>query len=316
MLYETALLPFKLALTYTVIFFIAPKFLFTSRYLNFFLTLALVCFSYGILHHIYVDLFVQPAFEISTPEVLWNWDRITKRMTFLNTPMLLALTLTVLHYYYEQKNLNTRIINEKLTSELKLLKNQLQPHFFFNTLNNLYSLSLQKSDLAPQMILKLSELMRYSLDQSDNDKVLVGEELQFLKNYVAIEQIRFRDKVEVAWNISPEACHVSIPSLILPTFVENAFKHGVANARETIHIDISIYLCDNRLHYRVINTIPKIKEELISNRNNSLGLVNLKKRLELIYKEDFQLNFSKGKNFVAELSVPSDIVKSNQGCES
>ncbi len=219
--------------------------------------------------------------------------------------MLIALTLVVLNKYFVQKNITTRITNEKLSAELKLLKTQLHPHFFFNTLNNLYSLTLHKSDLAPVMILKLSDLMRYTMGQVNKDRVIIGEELEFIKNYVAIEQIRYKEKVIVTWEIQTLETEVHIPPLILSTFIENAFKHAVANALEPINIIINLYIQNSYLHYTVTNTLPMINDGSKNIKTRSgLGLDNLKQRLDLIYGKDYTLTITENSNFKAYLCIP------------
>ena len=302
LVYEIAQLPFKLLLVYTAIFFITPRFLFKEEYLKFFFCIALVSFGYGILHQLYMFYIVEPMFAIKTSKTLWDWDRITKRITFLNTPMLIAVSLVVLNNYYVQKNLNVKISNEKLTAELKLLRNQLQPHFFFNTLNTLYSLSLQKSELAPGMILKLSDLMRYTLDQAENDKVSLQREIDFVKNYVAIEEMRFHEKAKVNWDIKTGEKNYFIPPLILPTFIENVFKHAVVKSRETIVICIKLWMEDGKLHYAVENDLPFSGKQVVGKKG--LGLDNLRQRLELIYKSNFILEVTQNSKFKAYLSIP------------
>lgn len=253
----------------------------------------------------YVVAKIFPELNI-TAESLWDWGRITKRMTFLNTPMLIALTLVVLNKYFVQKNITARITNEKLAAELKLLKNQLHPHFFFNTLNNLYSLSLQKSELAPVMILKLSDLMRYTLDQADKEKVMLEEEITFIKNYVAIEEIRYKEKVTVNWDIDIDNPGVYIPPLILSTFIENAFKHAIATALTPASISIKLYKVKGWLHYTVNNSIPPKKNKGTVNNKPGLGLSNLQQRLDLIYKKNYIFKIIEDSSFTAYLSIPVD----------
>jgi LytS/YehU family sensor histidine kinase len=239
-------------------------------------------------------------------EGLWHWGRITKRMTFMNSAMLIALTLVVLNKYYVQKDITTRILNEKLSAELKLLKNQLHPHFFFNTLNNLYSLALQKSDLAPVMILKLSDLMRYTLDQADKEKVPLEEEIEFIKNYAAIEEIRYREKVTINWKIDINEPGILIPPLTLSTFIENAFKHAVAKARENITINISLSIINGYIQYTVINNLPVMKVESGKEiKKKEMGLNNLQHRLRLIYNDDFIFKTIHDSTYHAYLSIPA-----------
>ncbi len=305
LLNEIGLLPFKLILVYTAILYLVPKLLFTKRHALFFVTIVLLVASTGILHHLYTHFIVAPALgSLRSSEELWNWARITKRMTYLNTPMLIAITLVVLDNFYQQKEINARITNEKLLAELKLLKNQLHPHFFFNTLNNLYSLALKKSDLTPILILKLAELMRYSLEKTEEEKVPLSEELQFIKNYIAIEEERFKDRVQVCWNIQETEGDKMVPPFLLNTFVENAFKHGVAKSRQKIVITIKLEASANQLVYSVFNQVV-LPQQLTSIEDRSgFGLNNLKQRLRLLYPDNHYCATEMNQGFHAHLKIP------------
>lgn len=301
-LYEVSLLPFKLILTYSVIVWLVPAYLFTKRYVTFALFLVGLIATYGILHQVYTYYFVIPTFDLDTSESLWNWSRISKRTTYLTTPMVLAMAAILFQHYYRQNETVRALNNEKLRAELKLLKAQLNPHFFFNTLNNLYSLALKKSDQTPGMILKLADLMRYTLDNTYRDEVRLEEELAFIKNYVDIEQQRFGSRAPITWNVNVTDQSLMIPPLTLITFVENAFKHGVSASRQPVQVEISLAEEEDSLIYTVSNEMPRIPSK--RNGNSQIGLSNLKQRMELIYGQDFNMTIHSNDIFRATMKIP------------
>lgn len=253
------------------------------------------------LHNAYLHYVLPENLMILSPdESFFDWERITKRMTYLTSPMLFALTLAMILNWLEQKDQNNQIIQQNLRANLHLLKQQLQPHFFFNTLNSIYSLTVQKSEQAPDMILKLSELMHYVTDQNGSDWVNLEKEINFIKNYLSLEQIRYQDRVktEITSTISsPEK--VSIPPLVLSPFLENAFKHGVADNTHSSCIRVNLSEDTGRIYYKVVNSMAPRRK--ISTETGS-GLANLRSRLRIIYGEQFAMKTEiVGELFVAEL---------------
>jgi two-component system LytT family sensor kinase len=285
------LLPPKVLLVYVCVFVLVPKYLLTKRYVMFAIALiALISFA-TIVNQFYIHYALGQA-----SDDLWDIERISKRLTFLCTPMLVALT-------FEGIKLTTQLQKEKLATELALLKNQLQPHFFFNTLNNLYSLVLQKSDLAPDLILKLSDMMRYILTGSNRDTVSLREEVEFIQNYIAIEKIRYGKKVNIVivWPDSLPA--IAFPPLILFTFIENAFKHGVTHEIDEATIHVGLNIGKKLLTYEVKNSIQPYTQSALDIKTG-IGLRNLEQRLRLIYGNKASLRYGQNENtFTASLSM-------------
>ena len=243
-----------------------------------------------------------PAFNMESIEGLWDWIRISKRTTYLTTPMIAAMAAVLFQFYYRQNETVRALKNEKLQTELKLLKAQLNPHFFFNTLNNLYSLSLKKSDQTPGMILKLADFMRYTLDNTELEEVRLEEELAFIKNYVEIEQQRFGSRAPVTWNIEVSSQSLMIPPLTLITFVENAFKHSVYASRQPVHVQISLSEKEDSLVYTVSNPICPVNNK--SNGKSNIGLANLRQRMELVYGPGFTMSIKSAELFSASMKIP------------
>lgn len=187
-------------------------------------------------------------------------------------------------------------------AELKLLKAQLNPHFLFNTLNNLYGLSVVKSDNLPNLMLKLSDLLRYSLYETKDVIVPLEKEIKYLENYVALEKIRL-EKTIINFNVKGNITNKQIAPMLLIVFVENAFKHLSA---ENGNVDISMSSEDNKLHFSCKNTIDIERpiEENIEKGRSGIGLVNAKKRLALIYPEQHNLQITNHKdNFHVDLII-------------
>jgi LytS/YehU family sensor histidine kinase len=140
-----------------------------------------------------------------------------------------------------------------LKNELEFLKSQIQPHFFFNTLNNLYSLTLKKSDLAPEVVVKLSDLMSYMLYESDSLETTLRKEVEHIKNYLDLEGLRFGKRLHLNFDIIGEVDKKKIPPLLLLPFIENAFKHGTSHETGEIHLKIELNILHDKLVFGVTN---------------------------------------------------------------
>ena len=193
-----------------------------------------------------------------------------------------------------QKHRLQEVAAKQLQMELNLLKSQINPHFFFNTLNNLYALSLDKSDEVPDVILKLSDLMRYVLDSSKNKTVLLTQEIEFIKNYISLEELRFTKKNDIMFDIQGSIDSIKIAPMILIPFIENSFKHGANTSIEKFFLHIGLLVDKNIINFSVENSVykNKIKDE----SSSKLGQQNVKRRLELLYPEKYKLEFSNNIN--------------------
>ena len=176
---------------------------------------------------------------------------------------------------------------QKVEAELRALKAQVNPHFFFNTLNSLYSLSLDKSDKAPEMILKLSDLMRYVIYGSRDENVPISQQLEFLKSYVYLEQARSPEYLRVNFQVSGENLDIKLSPLLFLAFIENAFKHGSKVRDSGPYIDI---LFDLSRHDRVCFSVENsIDPDNKATGRGGVGLTNARKQLELLYHDRYTL---------------------------
>jgi len=192
---------------------------------------------------------------------------------------------------------------EKLQKEMELnyLKEQVNPHFLFNSLNSIYALSRQQSLETPEVVMQLSELMRYQLESSKKDTVLLKEELEFIENYLLLEEKRLSKRCTVEFLIEGDLSGLGISPMLLIPFVENAIKHGAQSTNEQSKIDISATIKNTTLHFGVVNSKPTII--LVSNRNG-LGLENVRRRLGLLYPNAHTLDIAdKGNEYHVNLTV-------------
>ncbi|HEV3411665.1 MAG TPA: histidine kinase [Puia sp.] len=180
---------------------------------------------------------------------------------------------------------------EKLSAELKFLKAQVNPHFFFNTLNNLYYLATIKSDNTPLVISKLSEVMRYLIYDSNHEKVELAKEIEYMQHYISLERLRLQEGVELDFEIAGRTDMLIAP-LILITFLENAFKHGASNSQDQGWIRARVEVDENRLVYRIENSKPQ--NSINGVKREGIGLINVKRRLDLSYPGRYQLDIEDG----------------------
>jgi two-component system, LytTR family, sensor kinase len=177
---------------------------------------------------------------------------------------------------------------EKQEAELNYLKSQTNPHFLFNTLNNIYSLARDKSDLAPESILRLSKILRFMLYETSGAYIAIEKELKIIDDYIALEKLRYDDSLRVNFNHDIEDMKQALPPLLLIPLVENAFKHGVSETRNLPFVDIHLSLNNRQLIFIVKNSAESFGEERTVKEN--IGLSNLRRQLQLLYT-DYDLSF-------------------------
>lgn len=187
-------------------------------------------------------------------------------------------------------------------AEVKALKNQINPHFLFNSLNSISSLTVTKPEKAREMIVKLSDLMRYSLKANPNNKTNVEDELQNIKRYLAIEKIRFGDKLVYQPKVNENCKDKLLPSMILQPLIENVIKHGVYESTGKIEINLD---CEFEDDFLIINISNNFDDELVSSKSSGIGLTNIRQRLNLIYKRnDLLETIAENNLFKVRLLIP------------
>lgn len=279
---ELIIMLVKLPYTYTMMYVLVPKFLIRQRYLAFFCWAMVITLLGGEGIALVYDFYVGP--------VLFGKDFYFDFAGFFYKTIDLVYISTFpviykLHQFFVlQEKRNQRIIEQKLQAELELLKNQLQPHFLFNTLNNLYGLVLTSDKNAGRAVLHLSSMMSYMLYECNAKSIALQKEVAHLKNYIELEKIRYGDRLQVSFESGGDISETQIEPLLLSGFVENAFKHGPGNNLQPSWIRINLWVKDGELDYLVENSVhaPETRSEATP-QESGIGLDNIKKRLSLIY---------------------------------
>lgn len=216
-----------------------------------------------------------------------------------------AIKMTV--DWIQYKNKTTELEKVNLETELAFLKSQIQPHFFFNTLNNLYSLTLDKSNKAPYTVLKLSELMSYVIYDAKQKRVPLVNEIKHIQNYLDLEMLRYGERLNVDLEISGEIGGHFVPPVLLLPFIENSFKHGTRLIGQDIPILISLHVEDHRLTFITENnkSVGPIADNGLQTYNHGVGLQNTKRRLKLIFGNDYTLDLNEGEDkYRTVLNIP------------
>lgn len=210
----------------------------------------------------------------------------------------------IIKHVYDYRALKTaaqKLRIEKQEAELNYLKSQTNPHFLFNTLNNIYSLARDKSDLAPESILRLSKILRYMLYETSGAYIAIEQELKIISDYIALEKLRYDDSLRINFNYDIEDMKQALPPLLLIPLVENAFKHGVSETRTQPFVDIHLSIKQRQLEYFVKNSADTLPAE--GNIKENIGLSNLRRQLELLYT-DYNLSLQQGPSeFSATLKI-------------
>ncbi len=244
-----------------------------------------------------------PVFFIGTTLliVIFN-DAFGESEPFVIFSLFFFATMAIVftRFVFNQVKLILNLKKEKKQTELMHLKSQVNPHFFFNTLNNLYGLVGQDVDKAQQLILKLSDMMRYSIYEGQNDFVTLGEEIEYLNNYVELHKMRYHKTIDVQFNTTVEDSEVQIMPLLFIILLENAFKHGVENLRKGAFVAIQLNATQHQIDFEIENNFDPVEQH----EQHGIGLNNLKRRLELAYDKKHQLITSSSSNiFKAKLSL-------------
>jgi two-component system, LytTR family, sensor kinase len=204
-----------------------------------------------------------------------------------------------IYNYTKLKQATQQLRIQKQEAELNYLKSQTNPHFLFNTLNNIYSLARDKSDLAPESILRLSKILRYMLYETNGAYIAIEQELKIISDYIALEKLRYDDSLRINFNHDVEDMKQALPPLLLIPLVENAFKHGVSETRDRPFVDIHLSVSNRQLLFSVKNSA----ETLAGVVKENIGLSNLRRQLQLLYKE-YDLSFQQNEAaFTAVLKI-------------
>jgi hypothetical protein len=213
--------------------------------------------------------------------------------------------IAVTNRWFKNEQARKEIEKEHIRSELAFLQSQISPHFFMNTLNNIHSLIEGDQRLAQGAVLKLSELMRYLLYESGRGTTTLRKEIDFIKSYVELMELRVDKSIKVTLDLPEDFTNINLPPLLFISFIENAFKHGVSY-REPSSLSFRLTQEPGSLSFCSTNTISKFRESILSEHHGGLGLENIRKRLDMLYggKYDLQIG-KKDKEFIVKLTIPA-----------
>ena len=303
--FSAFLMPITMIISYFVVYFLVPKYLLKKLYKSFILytIYTLILSIYAI---ILTVLFALVYLVDLNPE---NSSPITKTLPFIILwvffVVLIVVTLSLIIHNYKSivknEDLKNKILQTQLQlkeQELKMLKMQIHPHFLFNSLNTIYGFALKKADEAPEMILKLSNLLDYILYQIERPTVSLENEINHLEDYISLEKLRFHDSLEISFLKEDKISDIYIAPMLLIPFVENSFKHG-AIIDGCLQIAIAVKREKETLIFEVENSVLEN-----TNSTNGIGLENITKRLKMLYPNAYTLEIKQiNKLFKVQLTI-------------
>lgn len=289
--YGLTRLPVKIIAVY-INFYLLIQFFFQKRYVAF--------FSFFLLNLIVAGL-IQTYISARG---IFNYQSFTQYSLPVCSVVILSSALIVIHQFFVKVNESKQLEIEKIKSELSFLRTQLQPHFLFNTLNNIYSLTFSNGDLAGKSILQLSGLLRYVIYESEAERVELKKEINHLKNYIELEKIRFATTLELSFNISGDVAGKKIAPVLLMPFLENVFKHASNKLDDKIWITIDLIVKESVLYFTVENSVFPEGKAQMQNSYSGIGLENVKRRLSLLYENYTLENELRENHYHTFLKIP------------
>ncbi len=288
-------------LLYFNMYVLTPKLLFKAKYILylFFVLLILVFFFFL---SIFIEKTLAPYLIIPKEE---TQDVVRDAFSFIFMFCIVIAASTAIKLFQRWIIDSYRIIElekQRLRSELSHLKSQINPHFLFNTLNNIHTLTRKNPEKASDIILKLSDLLRYQLYDSTQDYIMLSSDISFIENFLNIEKIR-KDDFSFEINITGDPSRKSIPPFLFIPFVENAVKHSVDSFNNSF-VQIDFKITDNQLTFECINS-KSVNLQTGSNQIGGIGLTNIQRRLQLLYPETYTLRITEQTNsYLVTLSIP------------
>ena len=295
--------PLNIVITYFTIYYLIPKYILKKKYLQFFL---LFIFSLALFYLTRTGLNYILVTENIWPEAQGNQEpftviHIVELVIGAIYVIALVSAIKLTYDWVNEKKRNDDLQRMQLETELNFLKSQIQPHFFFNTLNNLYALVIKQSPNAPNVVMKLSEIMQYVLYEVKEPKISLMKSINYLYSYLELEKLRYGDRVKSEISIDGSIDDIEIPPLLFLPFIENCFKHGTKH-HEDIKVRIDFVVKDNFLYFTVANNFVKQDE---NTAKHGIGLKNVERRLQLLYGSGYSLKTrSKGNEYIVNLKLP------------
>ncbi|MDO5980605.1 sensor histidine kinase [Flavivirga spongiicola] len=292
--FSIAVVSLQIITAYTIIYFLIPHFLNRKKTILFIFWASVLLIVIYALYILFKTSYYDPKYlEYYSPiqkeqASQSHWQRLTDFSAFFSKSIkfLTPAAILLMFRFYKNQQTYLKLNEQKKIAELTALRHQLNPHFLFNTLNNLYALALKKSNQTPEVIEKLSDILDYMLYRCEDTFVPLNKEIELIQNYLSLEKLRYGKRVNITFSehINKD---VKIAPLLLLVFIENAFKHGVIQELKEAFISIKISLNKDDIIFTILNSKPKLQAD--SNRIKGIGLSNVKKQLELLYGNGYSL---------------------------
>ncbi|WP_431127278.1 sensor histidine kinase [Flagellimonas flava] len=306
------LLPWKIIPTYITLYYLMPKYLYHKKMGMYILLTVILAISMAMIDRYMTWRYIYQWFyydEGHWKDPVWYFPKILNSLIRVYTPVFVAMSIKLQRFFYQKDQINKALEKEKVETELKFLKAQIHPHFLFNTLNSIYSLSLAKSTKTPDAVLGLSKFLDYMLYDCNDKFITVDKEWEQLMNLVELERLRYGDQLSISATIKDDNKESLIPPLLLLPFVENAFKHGADSLLTDSWIKIDLKLENQQMQFMVENSkaTTDLEENLDSDKN--IGLKNVRRRLDLFFPEKHELKIlEEPDSFLVKLEIDlSDI---------
>jgi two-component system, LytTR family, sensor kinase len=303
--YLLLVIPLAMTATYFIIYYLLPRFSNDLSNAKLFFYILCVLFALGFFLRVYKIHFVYPLLgsaPASGPEWL-TFGLIINEVFYWLGAIGMAGTLKLIKGRTELQQRNEMLISEKRIAELSFLKMQMHPHFFFNTLNTLYSETIKNTEKAGQVVMHLSDLFRFILEECDKPVITLEKELKVINDYISLEQLRHGKRLKVNFIVPENTAGITLSPLLFLPFIENSFKHSLANVRGTVTIDIRISVDDDRIRLDVENDSA---EALAPTLSTGKGIANIKRQLALLYNKDHELTVHDDTNkYRVALVIPS-----------
>jgi sensor histidine kinase YesM len=302
-IYTTLFLATIMPGIYVNLSILIPRFLSPKRYFLYGILLAATIVATAGFNLLFFDKWVSyilpEYYFISYYEF---FDIIKFVVTFIGITSLLKLSKGWFELS-EAKNRLSQLQKEKAETELKALKGQINPHFLFNSLNSIYSLALNHSEKTPEIVLKLSDIMRYIIYEASVDRVALTKEIKYLENYIELQKLRTDNRATITFEITGDPENIRIAPLLFFPLIENSFKHGIKGATSQSFVHIDLQMTEDDITLTVENN-KGITDDVEKKEYKGIGLANVKKRLEMIYPGNHRLKITDGEEtFKVELTI-------------
>ena len=297
---------FQMVFCYTILYMLLPILLNRKKYF-FFITGIILLSVTTILLMYYTEIIIFKQIHLSAglpfrPPAVFFWFSLIAFFSYFPVSAGLVIAIKTLKNFYVKQNENMLLTRENANAELQLLKAQVHPHFLFNTLNNIYSFTLNKSMQAPKLVMNLSDTLRYMINDCKADMVLLASELKMINDYIDLEKVRYGSRLNMKIEITGDTSRKSITPLLMIPFIENSFKHGASKMLREPWVHLFIQADENVLHFALANGKPA-KEN--AKNKGGIGLSNVKKRLELLYPSNYLLTIESTEHtYAVNMQVP------------